>query len=148
MISRNRNIFWLIKLQHSVVNSLYKVTFGYCYAVNTTYNKGIYTPLKPYFKDIYSVINLISGTCRQLLGNNYLLGSYSPVQCLIWQLLLPARSVSKLQSSSIPHSANFWLGSFLANLPIISIWQGKFWRFSVDGIFCAIEHGFAYCTLF
>ena len=31
------------KAQHSVVNSLYKITFGYCYAVNTTYNKGIYT---------------------------------------------------------------------------------------------------------
>ena len=34
------------------------------------------------------------------------------------------------------------------NLSVISIWQGKFWRFSVDRMFCAIEHGFAYCTLF
>ena len=25
---------------------------------------------------------------RQVLSNSYLLGSYSPVQCLIWQLLL------------------------------------------------------------
>ena len=36
-----------------------------------------YIPLKPYFKDIYSVIYLIS-------GSTYLLGSYSPVQYLIW----------------------------------------------------------------
>ena len=34
---------WLVKLQHSVINGLYEVTFDYCYAVNTAYNKGIST---------------------------------------------------------------------------------------------------------